>query len=555
VTPELSVVVPSVGRGTVGAAVASVLESARRCGAAVEVIVAWQSADAPELPAGVVVVPALAAGVSVARNAGLAAARAPLVGYVDDDEVAEPGWCAGILSAFADPQVQAAFGQVLPLDAEGLPYCEIRFDAPRIVRGRRRPPWEIGTGGNMAFRRAALLALGGFDVRLGQGTPSRSGEDTDAIARLQASGALIALRPDMVVRHPTKTPGEQLASRRPYGRGMGALTRRQGSPVLAAHFAVACFWALREIVRLGSRARTRELAQTVWGWLEGMLAPDRWQAPAAVPERAPAEVRAAIGTRVPRGEPVAPGGPLRLRYACGDDLVLHVRTGDPQARSRALAAQRRLDGQPGVPRVLAAADDGAAQWVLEERVRGEPPATGSWEAATAWLAGLAAAGGGRTRDGGWWAWAMEALPRWSAGVRDALEIVGDLPAGPALGDARPHNLRGGATDWAGAVPDAPVGFDLVTLALTSPDGRPHADALAALLAGREPPAGPLLSRLEALGGPRPAVPALALVTAAHQAEVEARRRAEPAGPLPPARFAALLARAPAFEGSVAPTAH
>ena len=181
--------------------------------------------------------PALAAGVSLARNVGLARATAPLVAFVDDDEIVDPGWVAAVVRGFADPSIAAAFGQVLPLDDAGEPFCEIRFDRPAVVRGHRRAPWDIGTGGNMAFRREVLLGLRGFDVRLGSGTPSRSGEDADIIARLLAGGAAIALRPDMVVLHPTKSSGELLASRRPYARGMGVLARRRRSPLLAAHFA------------------------------------------------------------------------------------------------------------------------------------------------------------------------------------------------------------------------------------------------------------------------------------------------------------------------------
>jgi hypothetical protein len=519
-----------------------VLESARRSGADIEVIVAWQGDGRPDVPDGVAVVQALAAGVAVARNAGLARARAPLVGFIDDDEVADPGWVEGVLRAFAAPQVAAAFGQVLPLDSRGTPYCEIRFDAPQLIRGRRLPPWEAGTGGNMAFRRAGLIALGGFDRRLGQGTPSRSGEDTDAIARLQAAGVPIALRPDMIVRHPTKLAGEQLASRRPYGRGMGALARRQASPLLAAHFAVGSLWALREVLRQRSGALARELVETLWGWLEGALAPDRWHAPLRLLAQAPPELADAFAHGPVRGLPVPHTGPLRLAYACDDALVLRVRTGDGERRALALAAQRALAGHPGVPRVHAATDDGVAQWVLEDGVPGRPPRRDWWGPAVAWLGALAGTDRGRTGDGAWWGRARERLPHavagtWAGLVRDALAVVADLPAGPALGDARPANLRFhgeavGAADWAEAEADAVVGLDLVTLAATAGGGRPHADPLLALLEGRDPPAGPLRAPLAALGVGPEALPALIVVVAAHHVEAEARRRAA-LGAVPP----------------------
>ena len=55
-------------------------------------------------------------GVSHARNAGIAAARAPILAFTDDDVRVGPGWLAAIARAFCQyPGASAVGGKVLPL--------------------------------------------------------------------------------------------------------------------------------------------------------------------------------------------------------------------------------------------------------------------------------------------------------------------------------------------------------------------------------------------------------------------------------------------------------
>ncbi len=344
----LSVVIASIGRAGVARTVASLLAAGRAADRPVHVIVAWQGAHPPpDLPAGVEIVNVLPLGASAGRNAGVARVHTPLVGFVDDDEVVDAGWVTATLAAFEDPAVDAAFGQVLPLD-DGLPYCVLRFDRPRVVRGHALAPWDVGTGGNMAFRRQVLDELGRFDSHLGPATPSRSGEDTDLIVRLLTSGRVLAQRSDMVVFHPTKDAAEILASRRPYGRGMGALARRHRSPRLVLQFVVGAMWALREAVRGDQRRRLRELLATLHGWLEGVLLAVGHTAPTELISRAPADVVAAIGGRPVHGLRVPDDPEEGVGYRCGSDLLLRVW---PSSSGGACWELTGVGGQPRVASV------------------------------------------------------------------------------------------------------------------------------------------------------------------------------------------------------------
>ncbi|MTH34542.1 glycosyltransferase [Paracoccus limosus] len=113
------------------------------------------------------------ANISAARNAGLAQAAGQVVLFIDDDALAEPGWVGALLAPFADPRVIAAAGFTRGPDGLNWQVRAERIDASG--RSRPLPPRAalLGPGGqgdpvstlgtNCAFRRAALLAIGGFD--------------------------------------------------------------------------------------------------------------------------------------------------------------------------------------------------------------------------------------------------------------------------------------------------------------------------------------------------------------------------------------------------------
>lgn len=323
---ELAVVVCTVGAAPVRDAVDSVLGSARAAGRPVELVVVWQAGEpAPELGEAVRVLDVFPVGLSHARNAGLAATAAPLVGFVDDDEVVDPSWVAGVLAGFARPErPDALFGPVAPRDDRGVPYCTFEGGEHLLFREPGTPPWTVGTGGNMAFRRDALEAVGGFDTLFGIGGPAHSAEELDVIMRLLRAGRAIAFSPDLPVYHPTKTEAEHLASRRPYGFGMGSMLRRHRAALLAARYLVAVGQSLASAVRARDRRRRREALATLRSFLAGAGARLRPRSPVRGLERLPEELGPVLDGRVPRPLEATLGPRPHLRYALGDGLFLHV---------------------------------------------------------------------------------------------------------------------------------------------------------------------------------------------------------------------------------------
>jgi O-antigen biosynthesis protein len=79
----------------------------------------------------------------------------------------------------------------------------------------------------MAFGRAALTRIGGFDVALGAGTPARAGEDTAAIADLMLDGGTFVYWPGAVMWHAHRRTVTEVADQlNGYGSGLtGFYTR------------------------------------------------------------------------------------------------------------------------------------------------------------------------------------------------------------------------------------------------------------------------------------------------------------------------------------------
>lgn len=166
-------------------------------------------------------------GTCRARNAGARAASAPIVAFTDDDCLPEPGWVQEVAEVFArHAGLGFMTGAVVPGPAAdrttptGLTLSTLTGGTPRAF-GTDEEPDALGHGANMAWDRAALLAMGGFDEAFGPGAPLRAAEDHEAFWRALRTGLAGRHEPDAVVVH-SQWRGTWGQIRSYYGYGMGS---------------------------------------------------------------------------------------------------------------------------------------------------------------------------------------------------------------------------------------------------------------------------------------------------------------------------------------------
>lgn len=166
-----------------------------------------------------------ATGAAPKRNAGWRAVTAPLVAFTDDDCAPGPGWLAALAAGRGD----LLHGPVAPHpdDAAVDSAFARTLDVPA--------PTRTYPTANLAVRRDALEAVGGFDETL------HAGEDTDLAWRVLATGADAEWLPAAVVLHAVRpaTFPQHLASLWRW-RSLPEVVRRH--PVLRTELTHGLFW-------------------------------------------------------------------------------------------------------------------------------------------------------------------------------------------------------------------------------------------------------------------------------------------------------------------------
>jgi hypothetical protein len=256
----VQVVVPTVGRPSLLRTLAPLLGQVP-----VVVVDDRRGPDAPlDLP-GVQVLTSGGRGPAAARNVGWRAATADWIAFLDDDVVPPPQWAAALRRDLArcGPEVGASAGRiVVPLPPGRAP-----TDWERSTAGLETAVWATA---DLAYRRAALAGIGGFDERF----PRAYREDADLGLRVSQAGWRMTTG-ERYVEHPVRPASPWISVRAQRGNADDVLLRALHGPGWRAlahvppgrrrwHLATTAMLATTGLAAVAGRHRPAALSLLVW---------------------------------------------------------------------------------------------------------------------------------------------------------------------------------------------------------------------------------------------------------------------------------------------------
>jgi cellulose synthase/poly-beta-1,6-N-acetylglucosamine synthase-like glycosyltransferase len=215
---EISVVIPTLGRPSLGRLLAALApQVAGDAGVELILVDDRPGTRAPLEASGACVLRGAAAGPAAARNVGWRHARGRWVAFLDDDVVPAPDWLRDLRRDLAVGQGVGGVQGRVSVPLPGRP-----TDWERCTARLADSAWITA---DLAYRRAALAAVGGFDERF----PRAYREDAELAYRVRRAGWELVVG-ERRCSHPVRPAGRWASLRAQRGNADDALLRRLYGP-------------------------------------------------------------------------------------------------------------------------------------------------------------------------------------------------------------------------------------------------------------------------------------------------------------------------------------